>query len=92
MLKEKLKIILKYFIVFVLGGIIAVAYLFIFSIKGLLEKIGLEAGLGIIALAPVLIIVYGIFYFLIGGICGIILLVVFRMLRKRRLNNHLFKE
>ena len=85
MLKEKLKIILKYIAIFILGGFVALAYLFVFSLKGLLEKTGAEVGLGIIALAPVLIIIYGIFYFLIGGVLGVIIFVVFRMLRKRKL-------
>ncbi len=64
--------------VFILGGVVGVAVLFVFFIEDVFAKVSTDIGLGIIALAPILVIFYSALYFIIGGVIGLVLYMAYR--------------
>jgi len=80
--KNLFLIILKNIASFLFGAIAGELVLLVFFLRLILEKVAEKAGLGIIALAPILLIFYGFLFGLIGGILGIIVYNVYKKLRK----------
>lgn len=80
------KIILKNILALLTGMLFGVAVLFIFLKPMLYYAMPKNAGLGVIALAPALMIIYGILLAGGGGILGLITynLIVFLKKRKKR--------
>ena len=74
--------IFKNFIAFLFGAIFWELILIVFFLRLILEKVAEKAGLGIIALAPILLIFYGFLFGLIGGILGIVIYNIYKKLRK----------
>lgn len=72
----------KNFFAFLMGGILGIIILFVFFIKKILENVAQKAGLGIIALGPVVIIIYSFLALIIGGILGIIVLQIYKRRKK----------
>ena len=81
--KNLFLIILKNIASFLFGAIAGELVLLVFFLRLILEKVAEKAGLGIIALAPILLIFYGFLFGLIGGILGIIVYNVYKKLRKK---------
>lgn len=73
-----IKKILKGLAVFIASGLIGIVALFIFSLKSNLENAAKDVGLGIIALAPALVIIYSIVYFLAGGFLGLSAYLIYK--------------
>jgi|ETNmetMinimDraft_2_1059921.scaffolds.fasta_scaffold02640_2 hypothetical protein len=67
---------------FLSGGIIGLVISFLYAIYIVLPSLPSSVGLGIIALIPALLIIYGLIGIFIGGILGIILYHI----RKRKKN------
>ena len=82
--KNLFLIILKNIASFLFGAIAGELVLLVFFLRLILEKVAEKAGLGIIALAPILLIFYGFLFGLIGGILGIIVYNVYKKLKKRK--------
>ena len=81
--KNLFLIILKNIASFLFGAIAGELVLLVFFLRLILEKVAEKAGLGIIALAPILLIFYGFLFGLIGGILGIIVYNVYKKFRKK---------
>ena len=80
--KNLFLIILKNIASFLLGLIAGELILIVFFLRLILEKVAEKAGLGIIALAPILLIFYGFLFGLIGGILGIVIYNIYKKLKK----------
>ena len=83
-IRKILKGIFKSLGAFILGGTAGVIILFIFFLKKYLERVATDVGLGIIALAPVLVIIYSVTYFVIGGFSGLILYWAYRLWKSKK--------
>ena len=80
--KNLFLIILKNIASFLLGLIAGELILIVFFLRLILEKVAEKAGLGIIALAPILLIFYGFLFGLIGVILGIVIYNIYKKLKK----------
>ncbi|MFC1612313.1 hypothetical protein ACFL29_00485 [Patescibacteria group bacterium] len=79
-----LKIILKNFLAFLIGGVVGVAVALLFFVGSILEQMAAKTGLAIVALGPVVIIIYSIIFGALGGVLGIILYNIIKLINKRR--------
>ncbi len=85
-LKQIAIIILKNFLSLVCGAVLGVLLLFICLEPVLYLAMPKDAGLAVIALAPVIIIIYSILFAVGGGILGLIVynsILLLRRLRKK---------
>ena len=82
-IRNTLKRIFKNLGAFILGGTAGVIILFIFLLKKYLEGAATAVGMGIIALAPVLVIIYSITYFVLGGFSGLILYRAYKFWKRK---------
>lgn len=64
--------ILKNILAFIVGGVLGIAATLLFAKQLLESAINKDVGLGVIALAPVLLIIYAVIFGAIGGIIGIV--------------------
>jgi len=83
-LKKVLKIILKNFLALICGAVFGAAILLIFLKPILYAAIPKDAGLAVIALAPALLVIYGIIFTIGGGILAVILYNLILILKKLR--------
>ena len=75
---------LKNSLAFLTGGVLSVLATLIFA-KPILEfTINKDVGLGIVALAPVLIIIYSMIFGVAGGLLGIIIYNFIRYFKRKR--------
>ncbi len=74
--------IFKNFVSFLFGTIVGELILIVFFLKIILEKVAEKAGLGIIALAPILLIFYSFLFGFVGGILGIIIYNIYKKLKR----------
>lgn len=76
--------LLKNILVFAAGGVLGLVAVVLFA-KPLLERVlTKDVGLGIIALAPVMLLLYAIVFATIGGIIAVILYNVIRFIRRKK--------
>lgn len=80
---EIFKVMGKNIFVFLAGAAAGIAAVILFVLPAALEKTGQRAGLGIIALAPVLFILYGIMGVAFGGFGTIIVYNIIKFILKR---------
>ncbi len=83
-IKKILKDILKSLGMFILGGIAGVIILFVFFLERIFAGISTDIGIGILALAPILIILYSILSFVLGGFSGLILYWAYRFWKHKK--------
>lgn len=76
--------IFKNILAFAVGGILGIATTLLFAKQLLESAINKDVGLGIIALAPVLLIIYAIIFGAIGGIIGIIIYNLNKFFKRRK--------
>lgn len=81
---KTLFVILKNILAFIAGGIAGMAITLLFARPLLESAIKKDVGLGIIALAPVVLIIYSIIFGIIGGISGIIVYNLFKKIFKQK--------
>jgi len=74
----------KNFLAFVLGGLVGIILSIIYTIKLWVPSHAPSVGLGIIALLPAMLILFGILGLVIGGFCGII---IYQVIKRVRRNN-----
>ncbi len=79
-----LKKVFKNLISFFLGALIGEILFIIYFLSIMVNKIAEKAGLGIIALAPIIFIIYSIFSIIIGGVLGIIIYNIYKNGKKKR--------
>lgn len=79
-----LKSIVKNLFTFLVGAIIGIIIIILFVLPAALEKAGDKVGLGIIALAPALLIIYGALGIIIGGFSAIIIYNIVKFVLKRK--------
>lgn len=77
-------VILKNFSVFLFGAITGEIIFIIYFLSITVNNIAEKAGLGIIALAPVVFIIYSLFSIIIGGILGIVIFNVYKHGKRKR--------
>lgn len=83
-IRNTLKWIFKSLGIFILGGISGVVILLAFFLKETLERVAKDADLGIIALAPILTIMYSITYFLAGGFIGLSAYLIYKSWKHKK--------
>lgn len=76
--------ILKNLLAFAVGGILGVATSLLFARQLLESAINKNVGLGIIALAPVLLIIYAVIFGTIGGIIGIVIYNLNKLIKSKK--------
>ncbi|GEM_PF-6370563 len=77
-------VILKNFSVFLFGAIAGEIIFIIYFLSIMVNNIAEKAGLGIIALAPVVFIIYSLFSIIIGGILGIVIFNIYKNGKRKR--------
>ena len=82
------KIFLKNFIAFLVGGVLSVPITLLLARPLLESALNKDVGLGVIVLAPALILIYSILFGIAGGIAGIIIYNLIKFFkRKKRASN-----
>ncbi len=81
--KQLLKLIAEHLLAGLIGAIIGVIISVIYFLKIWIPINADKIGLGIIALFPVMLILFSILGIFIGGISGILLLLTVKFLRKK---------
>jgi len=77
-----LNILLKNILVFLLGGLGGVLLIFLFLIRPVLERVAVKSGLAIIALGPIVIILYSILSFIVSGLLTVIAFNLIKIIKK----------
>ena len=77
--------IFKNLLAFLAGGILSVLTTLLFA-KPILEfAVKKDVGLSIVALAPVLILIYSILFGIVGGLLGIVIYNLIKFFKRRKL-------
>jgi hypothetical protein len=76
--------LLKNLLIFMVGAALGIFVVFINADSLLKAAIPKDIGLGVIAVAPILILFYAMFFGTIGGVIAILLYYVIKFLRGRR--------
>lgn len=79
--------VIKNLLAFLAGGVLGALAIFIFAEPILKFAIKKDVGLGIIAVAPAVLIIYAIVFTVTGGVICIIVYNVLKLLRLRRKEN-----
>lgn len=75
--------VIRNLLAFIIGGVLGVVSTLLFAGQLLESAIKKDVGLGIIAVAPVIIIIYSFIFGAIGGIAGIIIYNLFKKLKRK---------
>ncbi|MFC1686901.1 hypothetical protein ACFL0E_00915 [Nanoarchaeota archaeon] len=81
-LKKVIKVILKNFLVFTLGGFVGLIIGVILAMIWM-KTAGPSVGLGIIALAPFMLVLFSLMGFVIGGVLGLIIYNIIKIKRRK---------
>jgi hypothetical protein len=76
--------LLKNLLIFLIGGAMGVAGTILFADPLLRHAIPKNIGLGVIAVAPILILLYAMFFGTIGGVIAIVLYYLVKFIRSRQ--------
>ncbi|MDO8443080.1 MAG: hypothetical protein Q7S81_02390 [bacterium] len=79
-----LSVLLKNLLIFLIGGLLAIAATLLCAEPLLKAAIKQDVGLGIIAVAPVLIVIYGIIFGIAGGIISVITYNLIKFIKQRK--------
>ncbi len=79
-----LKKVFKNLIALFLGAVTGEILFIIYFLSIMVNKIAEKAGLGIIALAPIMFIIYSIVSIIIGGVLGVIIYNIYKNGKKKR--------
>ncbi|MBI5045858.1 MAG: hypothetical protein HZC14_02575 [Candidatus Niyogibacteria bacterium] len=90
-LKQKLykifAVLFKNLLAFVAGGVLGLFAVALFA-KPLLERVATkDVGLGIIALAPAILIIYAVIFASIGGIITVVIYNLIKFIKRKRTKN-----
>lgn len=83
-LSKVLSFILKNFLIFLTGGVLGLLSVLIFAEPLLEHSIKKDVGFGVIAVAPLLLVLYGILFWLGGGILAVAVYHLIRSFAKRK--------
>lgn len=75
--------LIKNILAFLMGALFAISIIILFAEPILKHSINKNVGLGIIALAPAVIIIYSVFFGTGGGILGIVIYNLIRIKKKK---------
>lgn len=79
-----LKTIFKNILAFLAGGILGILSALLYAVPLLEHAVKKDVGLGVIVVAPVLIVFYGILFGTAGGILAIILYNLIKYIKRKR--------
>jgi len=76
--------IVKNLLAFLAGAVVGALATLVYARQLLEHAVTQDVGLGIIAVAPVVIVIYGVLFGMVGGILGIIIYNIVVRRRRRR--------
>ena len=82
-IKQIFSFLWKNILVFIVGGVIGIAVSMFYLFQFWFPANGGKVGLGIIAIIPIMLILFAIMGLVIGGIFGIIIYQIIRFIKKK---------